>query len=111
MIECWLMKHGTRYTIHDLINSNIKYDYQLWDILLSFQGKSMNTELSKRNGVSGLYPFMTAAVSKKQRLGFVYYLAIRDPMSIVEGKKRVLEVEVSEEAVIGNNKRGRTCGN
>ena len=124
-IKCWLMRNDTGYTIYDLIKSGLRYDHELWDILLAFQGKSMKKELSKRNDVTGLYPFMTAAVSKKRtwerkasddrkktnyKLGLIYKLAMVDPTLIVEGKKRALSVELSKEAEIGNYKlkRGRT---
>lgn len=70
------MQRGIQHNIHDMIRSGLRYNHNLWDILLGFQGISMNLELSKQDYVTRLYPFMTAAVTNKRTLEDVYNLAI-----------------------------------
>ncbi len=59
-----------------MIRSGLRYDHNLWDILLAFQGISMNLELSEQYYFTRLYPFMTAAVTNERTLEDVYNLAI-----------------------------------
>ncbi len=102
-----LLLKGRRYAIHDLIKVDLQYDDNLWNILLSFQGTSINDELPREDVVTGLYPLMTAAVSKERKLEDVYKLAIANPLLFAkETKKRGLSV-VSTDA-IDSNKSGST---
>ncbi len=58
-----LMQRGAGYyDIHDLIKSNLPYDYNKWNILLAFQGTSINAEMSNQKTSTGLQSINTAAV-------------------------------------------------
>ncbi len=71
------------YNIHDIIKSDIRYDHYLWDIILAFQGMSMNKELFNDDKLTGLYPFMTAALTFERSLENVYELAMADPTLLI----------------------------
>lgn len=104
-----LMKKGSLYNIHDLLKTVlIKYDHNLWDIILSFQGTSIDIELSKYHQNTKFYPFMTAAISQTRPLDVVYTMAMSDPILIAKEKKRTCLIS---ENSIHSNKRIRTCGN
>jgi len=66
------------YTIHHLIEYVVGFDEKLWNILLACQGSSVNKLLSSHDKITGLIPFMTAAVVNEQPLDLVYKLAIMD---------------------------------
>ena len=53
------------------------------EVLLAFKGLSIDSELKKHHHVTGLYPFMTAAVSKERPLDFVYKISMLDPIVIM----------------------------
>jgi hypothetical protein len=73
------------YTIHDIINSGLTYNHDIWDILLAFQGSSMNVQLSKRDKVTGFYPFMTASLRRdKLNLVDAYHLAMANPTLVTK---------------------------
>ncbi len=83
-----LMDRGTLYTIHDLIKYGVGYDKNLWDILLAFQGLSGNEQLSSQDDITGLIPFMTAAVVKNQPLEFVYKMAMMADPTLIKKERR-----------------------
>lgn len=77
-IRC-LMKRGIHFTIHDLIKSSLRYDDDLWDIILAFQGTSVDAEPSTHDNMTRLHAYMTAAVANDRPLHFVYKMAMLDP--------------------------------
>lgn len=87
------------YSIHDLIQSGLRHDQDLWDILLAFQGTSIIAELNKQDIVTELYPFMTAAVANGRSLDFVYKIAMVGDPTILNKKQDIMGR--------GSRKRGR----
>ena len=59
--------------------------------LFAFQGMSMNVDLFDDDKLTGLYPFMTAALTFEQSLENVYNFAMADPTLVtkVKGGSRV----------------------
>ena len=74
--------------LHKVIKSGLRND--LMEVLLAFKGLSIDSELKKPHHVTGLYPFMTAAVSNKKPLNFVYKLAMLDPTVIMKEAVQVI---------------------
>lgn len=82
-----LLKPGARYSVCDMINMGLEYD--VMDVLLALNGVRpellrydeagicLEEELKKRNEDSGLYPFMSAALSHNCALENVYKMALK----------------------------------
>ncbi len=89
------MNGCTEYTIHDLIECGISYDTKLWDILLAFQGSSVNEQVvSSQDNTTHLFPFMTAALVNERPLNFVYKLAMMTDPTVIKMQKRRIPIDL-----------------
>lgn len=97
--------------LHAIIKSSLEDD--LMEILLAYYGTSMTEELSNQSKITGMYPFMTAAVSNQRSFDFVYKMAIADPVVVqkyasFENKKILKE---SRSMVDSSHELYRKCFN
>lgn len=67
-----LIQDGTRYGIHEMIYMGLRYE--VIDVVLALTGRCVGTEVNKKNEATGLYPFMSGAISHQYRLVDVYMM-------------------------------------
>jgi hypothetical protein len=87
LLSYWLRKSSDDCYLHKMIKYSCCHGltYDLMEVLLAFEGLSMDAELKKPDRVTGLCPFMTAATSSNRSLDFVYELAMMtDPTVIMK---------------------------
>lgn len=59
-------------------------EYELMDLALAMNGTSFKVESSRKNEITGLYPFMTGAMSPHFGLADVYMMAMVANASILK---------------------------
>ena len=52
----------------------MRWEYEVMDVVLALNGRFIGADLSKKNVVTGLYPFMSLAISHQYRLMNIYMM-------------------------------------
>ena len=67
-----LLDDGAEHDIHEMIGMGL--EYEVMEVILALNGRCIGDELSKKNEVTGLYPFMSGAISHQCQLADIYMM-------------------------------------